>query len=161
MGLTVNNRHTKRPSILIRIATKKRSISLPFRLYFNSCVGSLILQPMALHRQPQPDGGDRLLKSKGNASFKFTTPIPYRHATQVKGLRNLPEDAESDSKSVQVPSLLADDSSRASSINNLEYRSEADDSGRWLLHGDGLDEHTAVLRRSGSPTSMEELNLNR
>ena len=116
---------------------------------------------MALHRQPKPDGSDRPLRSKCNASFEFTTSIPYRHAIQMKDLRSLPEDAEYDSKSVQVPSLSADDSSRASSINNLERRSEADDSGRWLLHEDGLGEHTPVLRRSGSPTSMEELNLNR
>jgi hypothetical protein len=116
---------------------------------------------MALHRQPQPHGGDKLSRSTGNTFSEFTASIPYRHAIQMKHLQNLPGDAESDSKSVQVPSLSADDSSRASSINNLDFRSEADDSGGWLLHENGLDGHNSVLRRSGSPTSMEELNLNR
>lgn len=148
---------------LFSLESPRQSIQClsPFRLCFNSCASRSILQRMALHRQPQPDGGDRLLRSKGNASFKITTSIPYRDAIQMKHLRSLPEAAESDSKSVQVPSLSADDSSRASSINNLECRSEADDSGRWLPHEDGLDGHTPVLRRSGSPTSMEQLNLNR
>jgi hypothetical protein len=115
---------------------------------------------MALHWQPQPDGGDSLLRSKSNASFEFTRSLPYRRAMQMEHPRSLQDDAESDSKSVQVPSLSTDDSSRASSINNLEYRPQADDSGRWLLHEDGSDGETPALRRSGSPTSVEGLNLN-
>lgn len=85
---------------------------------------------MALYQQPLPDDIARQLRGKGNASFESTTSIPYSQVIQGKHQRSAPEDAESDSKSVQVPSLSLDDSSRASFINNHECRSEADDSGR-------------------------------
>jgi hypothetical protein len=113
---------------------------------------------MELYQQPRPDGVARQLRGKGNASLEFTTSIPYRQLIQRKHQCSAPEDAESDSKSVQVPSLSTDDSSRASSINNLEGRSEADDSGRWLPHE---DEHTPVLKRSWSLVSMEGSNFHR
>lgn len=105
--------------------------------------------------QPRLDGGDRLLRGKGNVSFEFTTSVPYGYAIQTKHLRSFPEYAESDSKSVQVPSLSADNSSRASSINNIEYHSETADSSRWLQHEDSSGKYISSLGRSKSPTSMD------
>lgn len=113
---------------------------------------------MELYQQSQPDSDVRELRNKGNASLEFTARIPYHPVIQSKHQCSASEDAEFDSKSVQTPSLSVDDSSRASSINNPESHSEADDTGCWVPHDDG---HALFLKRSSSPVSMEELNLHR
>jgi hypothetical protein len=113
---------------------------------------------MEVYQRSQPDGPVIQLRGKDNAPQAFTAPIPYHQAIQRKHQRGGREDTESDSTSVQAPSLSTDDSSRASSINNLECRSEVDDSGRWVLHEDGP---APFWKRSSSPVSMEESNIPR
>ncbi len=99
---------------------------------------------MALYRPSQPDGSAWMTRSMDNASLEFPKSS-FRHENQMKHSRSVPEDVESDSKSVQVPSLLADDSSTASSINNHEDRPEVDDCGHWVPNEDG---NTDILKRS-------------
>ncbi|KAE8451706.1 hypothetical protein EG329_003163 [Mollisiaceae sp. DMI_Dod_QoI] len=113
---------------------------------------------MELYRQPQVNSTVRQLRGKGNTPFDFTTPDPDRHVIQRKHPRSVPDDAEFDSKSVQVPSLLTDDSSRESTINNPECPSVADEPYCWFLHKDG---DMPVFERSLSPVSAEESNFRR
>lgn len=116
---------------------------------------------MALYHHSQPVGLAKSLDGEISTSPAFKSH-PFRQGGQgIKEKRripSIPEDAESHSKSVAVPSLSRDDSSRASSLNCHECRSQADEGGHWLPSD---DEHTPVLQRSLSPISMEGLNIRR
>ncbi|KAL5314287.1 hypothetical protein ACEPPN_018712 [Leptodophora sp. 'Broadleaf-Isolate-01'] len=106
-------------------------------------------------QQLPANGAAKGLKSVSHAAsdnYRNKAIIPYRQMGQIKYRRSDSEDAELDSKGGQVPSLSADDSSRASSITHPGNSSEADDSGGWYPQG---DEHIPFLLRTSSPLPVE------
>ncbi|KAH7317232.1 hypothetical protein BKA65DRAFT_570721 [Rhexocercosporidium sp. MPI-PUGE-AT-0058] len=108
----------------------------------------------AIH-QPPAIRSTKELKSVGHAANDHHSNkaiVPYRQMGRFIHRCSKSEDAELESKTGQVPSLSADDSSRASSINHAGNSSEADDSGGWYFQG---DEYMPFLLRTSSPLSVE------